>query len=477
MVGLVQGITYPLINVYPLDLGATEAQQATIWFLRGLPSCLKILFGFLSDNVPIAGYRRKPYMLLGFMISIASMLVFLLFSDLSLKRVASASTITGGTITDYVVVPPQNAPSVTLLSAVFFLWATGVWWSDVMGDSLVAEKAKYETDADRGNLQASCYLLRGFGLALMAPISSLTYNTRNGPWFIIAAAATFPLFLLPFIYQLQEKRMVVPEKTTREQIHELWKTACSRAVWQPMGFIYIYLALFVSNAAWREFLKSVLGFTPNQLNALLFVAGALAFIGVVVYKLVLIRWSWRVIYIIGISLNGLFSLLQVLLIRGQTFGLDPFWFSLGDDGVRDFLLGTQYLPMCVMMVNLVPSGIEGASYALFTTTWNAASALSDALSTVLLGIWDVSKETLIAGDFSGLIKLTILTTLLQVTPLLFVGFMPHSVDDLNRLKMGGASSSSVLGGSVFLSLTFFSVLFAIFIGIMNVIRPGWMGES
>jgi hypothetical protein len=136
-----------------------------------------------------------------------------------------------------------------------------------------------------------------------------------------------------------------------------------------------------------------------------------------------------------------------------------------------------------MMVNLVPEGIEGASYALFTTTWNAASAVSDALSTVLLGIWDVSKESLMAGDLSGLTKLTVLTTALQVTPLLFVGFMPHSVDDLNRLKSGGndgsssSASSSIVGGTVYLSLVLLSVLVAVFIGIMNVIRPGWMGES
>jgi hypothetical protein len=31
--------------------------------------------------------------------------------------------------------------------------------------------------------------------------------------------------------------------------------------------------MFVSNAAWQEFLKSILGFTSNQLNALLFFAG------------------------------------------------------------------------------------------------------------------------------------------------------------------------------------------------------------
>jgi hypothetical protein len=163
MVGLVQGITYPLINVYPLDLGATEAQQATIWFLKGLPSCLKIFFGFLSDNVPIFGYRRKPYMLLGWTISIASMLVLFLSSDLSLEEVPIEDTNQMDATNDdnncgYSTIPPENAPSIALLSVIFFLWATAVWLADVMGDSLVAEKAKYKTTANRGNLPPHSFL-------------------------------------------------------------------------------------------------------------------------------------------------------------------------------------------------------------------------------------------------------------------------------------------------------------------------------
>jgi hypothetical protein len=60
------------------------------------------------------------------------------------------------------------------------------------------------------------------------PISSLTYNTKNGPRYILVTATTLvPLLLLPFIYQLKEKQMLVPQHSTREQLQELWKTACS----------------------------------------------------------------------------------------------------------------------------------------------------------------------------------------------------------------------------------------------------------
>lgn len=71
------------MNVYPLDLGATEAQQTTISSLRGLPSSFKLLFGFISDNVLLMGYRRKSYMFLGWLISSLSMLSLIFFSDLT----------------------------------------------------------------------------------------------------------------------------------------------------------------------------------------------------------------------------------------------------------------------------------------------------------------------------------------------------------------------------------------------------------
>ena len=161
-----------------------------------------------------------------------------------------------------------------------------------------------------------------------------------------------------------------------------------------------------------------------------------------------------------------------------------------------------------MLVSLVPTGVEGASYALFTTTWNAASVLSDALSTMLLRIWDVSKPTLANGDLDGLKSLTIATALIQTVPVLFIWMVPGSLEALQVMKADPANrsgsdqhhhdqhatndlehshqsspsakqrhNSSELGGFVFISIVTLSVLYAIGVGIMNVLHPGWMGET
>jgi hypothetical protein len=175
-----------------------------------------------------------------------------------------------------------------------------------------------------------------------APFSTVIYS-KYGPQVVAALMAIFPLSILPLVYIFWEPHNI-EVKSVKVQCNEIWKSVCSRAVWQPLGFVYIYNVLQVGNAAWREYLRSVLGFTANQLNTLLIVAYVLLYLGVLAYKYYFITWSWRTIYISTTLLNGFFSALQLLLIMGITFGLSPFVFALGDDVFSDFIGGIQFLP-------------------------------------------------------------------------------------------------------------------------------------
>ena len=108
---------------------------------------------------------------------------------------------------------------------------------------------------------------------------------------------------------------------------------------------------------------------------------------------------------------------------------------------------------------------------MFTTVNNCAYGLSSILSTQLLRIWDVSKETMLSGDLSGMTKLTILTTILQTSGLLFVKLLPHTKDDLSKLHVGTFSGSKI-GGFIFLSITLSSIVSAIWVGITNILTGG-----
>jgi hypothetical protein len=402
-------------------------------------------------------------MLVGWLVTASSMLGLIMGSDLTLSLDEDGNTI----------VPP-DAPSIPFLSLQMLLFGTGFWMADVMGDSVVAEKAKLEPLEARGSVQSSCYSYRFFGLMVAAPFSTAIYAWA-GPFYVICLLSVLPLGILPLVFMMGEVKNA-PVAATRDQCNEIWKTVCSRAVWQPLGFVYLYNVLQVGNAAWKEFLKTSLNFSSSMLNMIYIASCVLLYVGVLTYKYYLINWSWRAVYIITTTLNGIFSLLQVLLIMGITFGLSNFWFALGDDAFSEFISGIQFLPTTIMMVHLCPAGSEGASYAMFTTVNNSALHLSTALSTHLLGIWDVSRQALQEGDLSGMVNLTLLTTALQVSGIFFVGWLPKTKEDLFALKEQGFGSSKV-GGLIFLCITFFSIFYAFVVGLLNTVKPGWMGES
>jgi len=501
MVGILQGLSGPFCNVYPLDIGATESQQTTVTLLRLLPASFKIIFGFISDNVPIAGYRRKSYMFLAWTLSSLSLAMLTMGSNLSLIKASGnnhmdnnnldghldhnddlqlqegddGTDLTDTTVTNALdlITVPLDAPSIPFLSLCIFCFATGLWWADVMADTVVAEKAKLEVQ--RGHLQSTCYACRFFGLMIAAPFASVIYS-KWGPQHVATCLAFMPLTMLPIVWHLAEDPYDATRvKSTRRQCQEIWKTVCSRAVWQPMGFKFIYNVLHVSNAAWKQYLRTVLSFSSEQLNAMLVSTYALLYVGILIYKYYLISWSWRYVYFITTSVGTIFSLFQIMLIKGWTFGLSNFVFALGDEALSEFIMGMQFLPTTIMMVHLCPEGSEGASYSMFTTVSNSANSFHRAFSTILLGVWDVSKEALERRELQGLIHLTLLTSALKFSGIFFLPLLPHGKEGLAELNKD--SHSSRVGGTIFLTITFSCLFYSLMVGILNVVKPGWAGES
>ena len=470
LVGLLQGMSSVLTSVFPLDIGASEAQQTTLRALRVLPSSFKMVFGFISDSVPIYGYRRKPYMLMGWFLCSASQWSLLLFSNLQID--VSGSGCFKMDLVDPVV--PTDAPTIPFLALSILLFAMGYWFAEVMGDSMVAVKAKQEPPHCRGSVQSSCYSYRYFGLMVSAPCAAYLYSATS-PVVIVRILAALPLGILPLIYWLQEDHLDHHgAPSTRNQFQALWNTVCQRAVWQTLGATFLYNALQIGNAAWREFQRTVLHFTSCQLNLLGLVGYAMVYAGVVTYKYYLMQYSWKNIYILTTVANAMFGMMQILLIYGLTFGLPAFWFALGDDVFLDFIDGIQFLPNTIMLVQLVPEGSEGSTYALFTTNHNAALHLATTFSTLLLPIWDVSKATMAAGDLSGLANLAFLTKGLQLSAIVVAMlWIPHYKEDLLQLTRQRSS----VGGFVFLSVTLLSVFYTIFVSLMNIVAPGWLGAS
>ena len=182
------------------------------------------------------------------------------------------------------------------------------------------------------------------------------------------------------------------------------------------------------------------------------------------------------------ALSVFFSLLQLQLISGETFGIPDLWFSLGDTAIASFVMYIQFLPMVIMYsgkcegvlpkfagsrclkhalfrrplcqlvvsLGMCPDGSEGASYAMLTTLSNMGGTVASDVSTLLAGIWNVSDKAIEKGHYSGMRKLTILTSLIQIAPLPLLFLIPKDKAEQTRLQK--SDESSFVGGAVFIGV-------------------------
>jgi hypothetical protein len=116
----------------------------------------------------------------------------------------------------------------------------------------------------------------------------------------------------------------------------------------------------------------------------------------------------------------------------RKIGIPDVLFAVGDDAIVSLMEGLHSMPTVTMYVMLCGGddlsgyGAEGTTFALLTTIGSLAGTVANDIGTVLTGIWDVSNDTLAAGDYSGILKLTLLCSLLQLSPLLLINILPDS---------------------------------------------------
>ncbi len=435
-------VTYYLIYY----LSASSAQYNAYATLVSLPWSFKFAFGLLSDGNPLNGYRRKSWLAIGW-------ILFIVFNFI----LASIGT-----------------PDIATTTALMFLMTCSYLLGDVCCDTSCVERARYETSLQKGSLQTSGYTIRAFGSIIGAILGAVLYNTYDWGWGLTIAqlfllSGIIPLSsLLPLVYNLDELEPSVKPPSFLENCQNIFDTLKLKAVWKPMSFVFIYYMFQVPNSAWSNFLVLGLGFSDFELGMLTVASAAMSWIGLIVYKQFFFQSSWRDIYIYTTILGAIFSLLQILLILrvNVSMGIPDVAFALGDYSITALMYAIQGMPACIMFVMLCPDGSEGVTYALLTTISNLAYTVASDIGSACTYIWDVSNATLEAGDYSGILKLTILTSLLQIAPICLVFILPDSKDEVYRLIKSGGSSYNA--GLILLIVIIVSLLVTIIVNVVLI---------
>ncbi len=241
------------------DLGLTPAQVAALTGISSLPWIIKPLFGFMSDGLPIFGYRRRPYLILSGFLGTISWLALA-----TLVHSAWAATF------------------------VILLTSLSVAISDVIVDSLIVERAREESLSQSGSLQSLSWGCSALGGLITAYFSGLLLQHLSSNQ-VFEITATFPLIVSAVAWLIAEEKINSDNSESKispvkGQIQQLWSAVKQKQVWLPIAFLFVWQATPTADSAFFFFSTNELGFEPEFLGRVRLVTSFASLIGIFLFQ-------------------------------------------------------------------------------------------------------------------------------------------------------------------------------------------------
>jgi folate/biopterin transporter len=383
------------------ELHLSPVEVSALLGIVALPWMIKPLFGFISDGLPIFGYRRRPYLVLSGILG-------------------SAAWVSLGTIV-------HSSWGATIAIA---LSSLSVAFSDVIVDSLVVERARAESQAKAGSLQSLCWGSTALGGLITAYFSGvlLEYFTTRA---VFLVTALFPLIISIVAWLISE---IPINKDTQQhhqnhplsiptQLKQVRQAFTQKAIWLPTAFIFLWQSTPSGEAAFFYFFTNELHFAPEFLGRVHLVTSLASLIGIWIFQRFLKNVPFRIICGWSIFISAALRMTMLLLVThtNRALGIDDHWFSLGDSLILAVMGQIAFMPVMVLAARICPLGIEATLFALLMSIFNLGGAISREFGALIMH-WLGITET----NFDSLWLLIIITNFIALFPLLFLNFLPET---------------------------------------------------
>ncbi|MGL5082808.1 MAG: folate/biopterin family MFS transporter [Microcoleaceae cyanobacterium] len=375
------------------DLGMSPAEVSAMFGIVALPWVIKPLFGFVSDGLPLLGYRRRSYLILSGLMGTASWIMLSTWAH-----------------------TPWMATLIITLSSI------SVAISDVIVDSLVVERVRNESISDVGSLQSLCWGTSALGGLVTAYLSGFLlelFDSRT----IFLITASFPLIISSAAWLITEEKVsrLSSWDTVKGQISQLRQAVTQRAIWLPTAFLFIWQATPTADSAFFYFTTNELGFEPEFLGRVRLVTSIASLGGIWLFQRFFKSVPFRTIFGWSTVASAVLGMTMLLLVThaNRTLGIDDHWFSLGDSLILTVMGQIAYMPVLVLAARLCPAGVEATLFALLMSVSNLAGLLSYESGALLTHVFHVTET-----NFENLWLLVVLTNLTTLLPLPFLNWLP-----------------------------------------------------
>ncbi|KAM3368381.1 hypothetical protein ACQJBY_016741 [Aegilops geniculata] len=380
-------------------------QPSAAQFYQGIvdsPWVVKPIWGLLTDVVPVAGYRRRPYFLLAGVIGATSMLMVSVQSNLGL------------------------IPAVLALTA----QSAGAAIADVTLDALVAQNSITHPSL-AADMQSLCGFCSSFGSLIGFSMSGLLVHSMGAQGAIgllsISSALVFSAGIL-----LKESRVTdfdykQVHKKFYKAIQSMGTTLKCPEVWRPCLYIFVSLNLSLNIQGgmfyWCTDQLTGPGFSEEFIGVIYAVGAVGSLLGVVLYQSALKDYNFRSMLLWGQVLSSLAGMLDLALVTrlNTKIGMPDYVFAVIDCGVSVVIGRLQWMPVLVLCSKLCPPGIEGTFYVLLMSIQNMGALMSAWWGGLLLHTLNVTRL-----EFSNLWAVVLIRNVSRLLPLTLLFLVPRS---------------------------------------------------
>ncbi|GMF47455.1 unnamed protein product [Phytophthora fragariaefolia] len=456
-IGFVSGVLPALI--YPLLQGYLNAEGTTVVsanVLVHLPWSYKVFFGILSDCFPVAGYRRRPYMMLGWALCCCMLFRMASFSD---------TTPYYGDPNMHSTNPDQwteaqrksinhSAPDAAGKFVIpMTLAAFGYLLAEVPADAVVVEYAQREPTTTRGRLQSCIHSVRMSFHALGAFVVAVAFNgVEYGGSYDFSLSFSQMMFIVgclsaplaPAAWCFVSEEEVQPPKFS-VYISQFWRILQQRAVCQLAAYDFLSGVFNNFNPVAYSNIKLY------WVHATPFNASIMAIVGTFVYTGTLgvmaqrgLNWNWRV----AIAVTALFGIITDVfmtmlvtwdVVRNQ-------WLWLGIPIIVYIPHAVQFIVDNYVIVELIELGSEGALFGLLSTTTHVATPFGRTAAKLINAQFHVRKDDILADTYITRRDVTITVLIcygMKLASLSFLPLLPTQKAATQELRRYGGVSRSM----------------------------------
>ncbi|KAI6681204.1 hypothetical protein NL676_035085 [Syzygium grande] len=311
-----------------------------------LPWIVKPIWGLLTDVLPVAGYRRRTYLVLAGFLGVFSMLML---SFYKVHLVLALMLLTAGT--------------------------AGVAIADVVIDACVAQKSISHRSL-AADMQSLCALSESTG-GLVGFVISGIFVHRMGPMGVFAPL-TIPAGLVLLLGNILDEPHT-PNFDYRQVNQKfldagkaMWTTLKIPAVWRPCLYMYSSIALSWNIRDgmfyWYTDANGGPSFSEETVGYLFSIGSVGSFFGAILFQHGLKDRPFQDLLLwteLFFGLSGMLDLVLVLWLNLK-LGMPDYFFAVIDEG----------MPLYVLSSKLCPSGIEGTFFALLMSIDNMGVLLA-----------------------------------------------------------------------------------------------------